>query len=209
MKIPTKILNITVVALIGLIFLAFALHGSTASIGFGNDLARDLVSKNIVADRSKTINGLEDLVKQNVNNSSKNQEVRICMVLLGKLRADDAAPLLASHLSYLVLDDRRKAVASLPMPENYYPAVDALIHIGIPSLDALLYQAANTDDRKNDKLTNYVFISVLGTQPAIAFINDAIDNQHEEQQKQRLRVLLVALRKLPTQKRTASVKLFL
>ncbi len=191
-----KTLKITAAALIALGTLAFALRGSTALIEYGNGFARDAAAKNIVADRDKTIAQLEEVVKQDVGDPNKQEAAKSAMILLGQLRADGAAPLLASHVSFLVMEDRWNHVGlQLPTPQQFFPAVGALIQIGVPAVDSLIYQASQTDNRKDDHWTNYVLVEVLGERPAIAFVQDAIQVQREQEPKQRLNALLTGLRK--------------
>jgi hypothetical protein len=197
LKAPMQILKITAIVLVALILLVFSLRGSMASIEFGNDFTRDAVAHSILADRDKTIGQLEDVVKQDVNNPVKKKAVQTSMILLGMLRADEAAPLLASHLLFRVEDQDSGNGLRLHSFDELYPAVGALVKIGVPALDSLLYQASNTDDRKDDFLTNYVLVTVLGQRPAIAFVSDTIQAQREQKRRQRLNILLISLRKYP------------
>jgi len=193
-----RTLKITAAALIALGILVFTLRGSTASIEYGNGFARDVAAKTIVADRDKTIAQLEEVVKRDVGDPNKQEAAKSAMILLGQLRADDAAPLLASHVSFRLIEERWKKALLQPLtPMQVFPAVGALIQIGVPAVDALVYQASQTDNRKDDPLTNFVLDEVLGKQPAIAFVQDAIQAQREPEPRRRLNALLTSLRKEP------------
>lgn len=210
-KIPIGIVKAAAVVVIASGFLALAFRGSTAPIEFGNDASRDMAAKSIIADREKTIGQLEDVVKQGVDNPNKKEAAKTAMILLGKLRADDAAPLLALHLSFFVMEDRWKREGlQPPSGRALYPAMDALINIGLPSVDALLWKVANadTDNPKDDDLTVYVLLHVLGKQTAMTVLTETIKGQYEEKQKLKLGVLLTGLQKSPNVPRDVTIQLF-
>ena len=211
MKPLMKPLKILASVLIVLSFLAFAFRGTTAPIEFGNDAARDLTTKSILADRNKTIGQLEDIVKSDINDPGKKDAAMTAMRLLGKLRADDSAPLLVTSLAITDPGKNKISQHTISYPE-YYPAVDALIQIGMPGVDAILESVASTDDFKQadhntkldrqkiyvrDELRNYVLVTVLGQPAAIALVTDTANNDGAPIEKERLNALLVGLRKYP------------
>ncbi len=197
-----KVLKLSAIALLAFGLLAFLLRGSVASIKYGNGPARDIASKKIIADRDKTIAQLEDVVTQDIDDPTKQDAAASAILLLGQMRANHAAPLLASHINFNPIKGRWKGQTFRPPTVfQQHPAYAALIQIGLPSVDALLDQAANTDDRKNDPFADYVLTILLGQRPAIALINDAISEAQDEKQKQRLNALITEMRKYPATSR--------
>lgn len=197
-----KVLKLSAIALLAFGLLAFLLRGSVASIKYGNGPARDIASKNIIADRDKTIAQLEDVVTQDIDDPTKQEAAKSAILLLGQMRADHAAPLLAAHIRFTLIEDRWKHQGlQPPTPAQQHPAFAALIQIGLPSVDALLDQAANMHDTKNDPLAGITLSILLGQRPAIALINDAIANTQDEKQKQRLNALITEMQKYPAMSR--------
>ena len=94
--------------------------------------------------RLNTIENLESNIRDFIGDGSRNGTVKTSIILLGRLRAVEAVPLLVEHLTFSVF---YKQVKRTQLWDEGYPCIQALSDIGFVSLDPILKQAEQTDDK--------------------------------------------------------------
>jgi hypothetical protein len=119
--------------------------------------------------------------------------VRDSILLLGKLRATEAVPLLVEHLNYGVFYKESKR---LQTPEDYYPAGQALIDIGIPSLDPVVTAMTATDDATMHQLGARIIVKILGPKLAGVYLQDKIQAETEQTRRTRLQAVMAYLNRV-------------
>lgn len=113
----------------------------------------------------------------------------LSILLLGDLRAAEAVPILLDNLEY----ENIKSIDPYRLigPDEWYPAVEALYKIGIPSVDPVI-KKLGTYDKKCVARDNCCFIlrAILGTKLALYRLEIAIEETKDLTVKQNLTVVL-------------------
>jgi hypothetical protein len=95
-------------------------------------------------------------------------------------------PLLVEHLTFSVF---YKDVKRIQLWHEGYPCIQALSDIGFASLDPLLKQAEQTDDKDYLRCAQRVCTNVLGSEMAEKYIENRIEHTTDSTQKARLQRL--------------------
>jgi hypothetical protein len=133
--------------------------------------------------RLNTIENLESNVRDLVSEGSRDKTVQTSILLLGRLRAVEAVPLLVEHLTFSVFYKQTK-----PWWDGH-PCIQALSDIGFASLDPLLKQAEQTDDKEYLRCVQRVCTNVLGSEMAEKYIENRIEHTTDSIRKNRLQRL--------------------
>jgi translation initiation factor 2B subunit (eIF-2B alpha/beta/delta family) len=133
--------------------------------------------------RLKTIENLESNVRDLVSEGSRDKTVQTSILLLGRLRAVEAVPLLVEHLTFSVFYKQ-----TTPWWDGH-PCIQALSDIGFVSLDPLLKQAEQTDDKEYLRCAQLVCMNVLGSEMAEKYIENRIEHTTDSVRRGRLQRL--------------------
>ena len=116
-------------------------------------------------------------------------EARETILLLGKLRAVEAIPLLIKNLEF--------ANGGGSYIREEFSCLGALIDIGSPALAPLLTAAANTDDAALRRLISYAFINIVRRDAAVAYIKSQAPPNLSAAQREHLDALMQDISHLP------------
>jgi len=116
------------------------------------------------------------------------------LVLLGRLHAAETIPLLVQNMTFAVFYKDTKRPQSV---EDLYPAVQALIHIGSPSLNPVLERLKNEDGETLQRTGAAVFRGVLGRVWATCVLENEIKAAGQTKAVERLRQVLRHMSELP------------
>jgi HEAT repeat protein len=141
--------------------------------------------KQQVLSNPSVIAGIEEIVKEYTQREDRRGAAKTAITLLGELQSERSIPLLVEHLTFGVFYKETKRAQS---PEDYYPAVGALVQIGKPALEPVLAKAERTDDATVLRCAALVVKDVLRTDAA-RFIREHAAQQSNPQVRQRLSVM--------------------
>jgi hypothetical protein len=147
---------------------------------------REAVAGLVEQCRLNTIKNIESNVRDLIGDDSRKGTVRTSIVLLGKLRAVEAVPILVEHLTFFVF---YKEVKHTQPWQDAYPCVQALSDIGFVSLDPLLNQVEQTDDENYLRCSAVVCRKVLGDEMTEKYIENRIDHTTDSVRRGRLQRL--------------------
>jgi hypothetical protein len=102
----------------------------------------------LLAARAKLIADLSAIIRDHENQLWRRASVHAAILILGEMRAPEAAEVLASYIAFpqqLPPAGRRPVVISAGST-THWPAAEALIKIGMPCVPALLDKLAQTDN---------------------------------------------------------------
>jgi len=148
--------------------------------------------------RRQTVSSLYRVVQGGVSHAEQHQAAKTAMEMLGEFRCDEAVPLLIDNIKFTV-GGVGKVIRGGPFADM--PAIPALIHIGLPSLDPLLKRVGETDDEVIRERAAIVVNQVLGTDLALVFVGDRRDREPYEPQRQRLARLVEQIDKVERNRR--------
>jgi hypothetical protein len=98
---------------------------------------RDEAVRSIRADRTKMLYELQRIIVQYRADPTKQENVKTAMILLGELGAKDAVPTLVDNLTFTMPAPIGASGPTLH-PLQRFPQLQALVEIGLPSLDPLV-----------------------------------------------------------------------
>jgi len=116
--------------------------------------------------------------------------VRDSILLLGKLRAAEYAPLLARHLTFEAYYKNTKRPQTT---EDLYPAVAALIDIGSPAVTPVLERLKREDGEVLERTGAAVLHGVLGSKWATVILEYELRAADQQDVRERLQRLLQRL----------------
>lgn len=147
---------------------------------------RDKAMKSIMEDRNVLIAKIEAIIIEKDKGDRKGT-LYSAIKLLGDLHANEAIPLLVKHLTLEVFYKDTKRTQPI---EDRYPAVGALIKIGLPALKVLLTEIEISNDNKMSDLVSYIFIKDLGPAVAKKYVEERLNMQQDKLKRNRLKVLI-------------------
>ena len=157
-----------------------------------------------IQDRQKLITGICKYINQ--NDKQHKLIINVCMTnaieLLGQLRATEAIPTLIDHLSFI------SALHAIAKPIGHndkfydFPALDALVHIGIPAFDPLIEKVAIDTDTTDINNIAQIFVRSLGLDESLAFLAAKESDIKTIQQKDSIEKLIkiIKSKKIETEK---------
>lgn len=158
-----------------------------------NQALRAQASAEILKRYQADVAAVLKIVEKYLPDPARGGTVKDSMLLLGKLRAAEAVPLLVRSLTYDVFYKNTKR----PQPtEDAYPAVQALIDIGAPAIEPVLKRVSSEDDPDVHRAGAAVLRGVLGQRRARSVLHDEMQTAPAEAQ-QRLRATVEILDQLP------------
>lgn len=145
---------------------------------------RKEIGQLILQDRQRLVAELQQIVREFAADEKKQEIARPAIVLLGKLRAVEAVPVLVEHLNLppVTLPGAPRLIS--PIEAN--PSVGALIEIGSPCLQPLLMKVEESDDRGTLIQAALVLNQVLGPDLAVAAVKLRLEQQKDAKVRQRL-----------------------
>jgi len=153
---------------------------------------RTQTRQQIVKERQETIRYLLEVILSRRMQEEKRPAVVAAIELLGELRASEAVPALADLLLY---GERKEleyspVMTELRVPRLHFPAVRALIKIGVPALDEMARRIAETPTPFPGAIVKghcrVVITEVLGSDLAAEFLRIKSTQTDVPEQKQRL-----------------------
>jgi hypothetical protein len=147
-------------------------------------------SAEILKRRDADIDALMQLLQRKLAGDDRQGTVKDVMLLLGKLRAVRAVPILVHNLKYEVFYKNTKRPQTT---EDLYPAVNALIDIGSPSLNPILERLRREDDAIVTKAGVAVIRGVLGERLASALVKEEAGAEQSPDRKRRLETVARAI----------------
>jgi len=140
-------------------------------------------AQRIRARRFQTVSALYQVATRALRDPSQELSAKTAMLLLGELGGKEAIPLLLDNIKFTV-----RAPAS-GLRGGYFrtmPAVDALIDIGLPSLDPLVKRVADSDDEVTRERAAIVVAQVLGADLGLLFVRDRQQREANQAKRDRL-----------------------
>ena len=154
---------------------------------------RARASSDILQRREAEIDVLMQLLERRLVNDDRQGTVKDVMLVLGKLRASRAVPLLVRNLTYEAFYKNTKRPQTT---EDLYPAVAALIEIGSPSLKAVLERVTNESDPTVTRTAAAVIHGVLGGRWASSWLKEEASTERLGDRKRRLEAVGHAIEEL-------------
>lgn len=151
---------------------------------------RDAATTEIMAARKETIRKCEDIVRDSIKEEDRRGTAATSILLLGKLRSQESAPLLVEYLTFEVFYKETKRPQTL---EDRHPCVKALIEIGIPSVDLVLDKATKSQEARVIECSSKVLRGVLGDDIAKAYVERRMARDSQIAGKDALSRILKAL----------------
>ncbi|HPA46721.1 MAG TPA: hypothetical protein PK395_13225 [bacterium] len=148
-----------------------------------NPKERENATVMIVAARDEAIKQAEKIITESADIESQKGMVKTSILLLGKLQSQHSVSLLVNRLTFALFSMSVKRVQTF---EDAYPCVQALIDIGLPSIDPLVEKVKNDDDEKVVRCAGKVIKTVLGKDAAIEYLTQKMSKEGEEVKKTRL-----------------------
>ena len=155
---------------------------------------RARVSAEILKRRDADIDALMQLLESKLAGADRQGTVKDVMLLLGKLRAVQAVPLLVRNLTYEAFYKNTKRPQTTG---DLYPAVNALIDIGSPSLHPVLERLRSEDDPIVTRTGAVVIRGVLGERLASAMVKEEAGHERAADRKRRLEAVAKAINDVP------------
>lgn len=152
----------------------------------------------MIEQRRANISALLGILKEGPSKRG-NTVVAQAIRTLGELRAAGAATELVRHLSFepdpQPLKGSKKALRDT---KEYWPAVGALVKIGLPAVEPLVELMATSDEEKNTTLAGTTTLLILGYDMRNSYLQAKIRETDDEQRRKRLESYIVSA---PTQKK--------
>ena len=148
----------------------------------------------ILKRRDVEIDALMQLLERKLAGDDRQGTVKDVMLLLGKLRAVRAVPLLVRNLTYEAFYKNTKRPQ---ITQDLYPAVNALIDIGEPSLNPVLERVRNEDDPTVARTGAAVIRGILGERVASILVKEEAAAEHDANRKRRLEAMAHTIHDLP------------
>jgi HEAT repeat protein len=155
---------------------------------------RAKASEQVLAGRKADIGAVLKVVEKYLGDDSRRGTVKDNMLLLGKLRAVEAVGLLVRNLTFEVFYKNTKRPQTI---EDLYPAVQALIDTGTPSLGPVLERLAAEDDELLHRTGAAVLLGILGRSHARALLKEEMGSAKSVSAQVRLRKVGTLLETLP------------
>jgi hypothetical protein len=133
------------------------------SLQSDDEAARTRAVQEILHDQSAAVEQVSAIVRKYASDPAKKGTVKSSMELLGKLRAKDAVPLLVDNLTFAVFYKNTKALQNA---DTLYPAVSALIEIGMPAIEPVLARVEASSADADLQAGAAVLRGVLGAELA-------------------------------------------
>ena len=114
------------------------------------------------------LNELVPLAEKLLANEDKKGSAKTVILLIGKLKINDAIPFLVEHISFQAF---YKNVKRLQPPEDRFPCVQALVDIGKGSLEPVVTMSKGTDDKVRLKCAAIVIAKILEAKDADTFVD--------------------------------------
>lgn len=144
------------------------------------------VAVNFNADRNQLV---MELLKIFQNQASSNLNQCAAAYYLGEMRVPQAVNALADKVT-LAFDSSRTPIFHFPIISGY-PAMDALVKIGNPSIPAVIRNLAESDDAKVRELSLKVLYRIDGDKDIVQLrLQKAIAAQKDSQKQARLQAAL-------------------
>jgi hypothetical protein len=104
--------------------------------------------RELLHERNSTISQLISAIEEKADRSSNHAFVRDAMTVLGDIRASEAIDVLVRHIAYprtATIEDRQFTSAGrISIGDAGLPAIDALVKIGEPCVDAVIMKIRTT-----------------------------------------------------------------
>lgn len=144
--------------------------------------------------RPEDIAEIRRIAEKYLPNATRQGTVRDSILLLGKLRAVVEIPFLVRNLTFQAFYKNTKRPQP---PEDLYPAVQALIDIGKPSVQPVLSRLASEDGDQLEANGALVLHHILGRDGAQAMLSAEIAVKRDQRVQARLRRVAAAVGRLP------------
>lgn len=132
-------------------------------------LARRAAIEAIVGQHRQTIRETLSLVETAIRDRDS-ATAKAGIAVLGELRAEEAIPLLVENLTTILPPEFAGGKAFRPIQEGAF--VGALLRIGSPALEPLVKAASKSDDKMRTLLTGFILARLLGTDVALAYVDE-------------------------------------
>ncbi len=139
------------------------------------------------------VDALLQLLERKLAGDDRQGTVKDVMLLLGRLRAVRAVPLLVHNLTYEAFYKNTKRPQTT---QDLYPAVNALIDIGSPSLTPVLERLRSEDDPIVMKAGAAVIRGILGERVASAVVKEESSAEVAPGRKHRLEAVARAIQEV-------------
>jgi hypothetical protein len=147
------------------------------------------VAVNFNADRNQLV---MELLKIFQNQASSNHNQCAVAYYLGEMRAPQVVNALADKVT-LAFDSSRTPIFHFPIISGY-PAMDALVKIGNPSIPAVIRNLEESEDAKVRELSLKVLYRIEGDKDIVQLrLQKALEVQQDSKKKARLQTALQAL----------------
>jgi len=146
----------------------------------------------IVNFRNQAIEEAEMIIRGFDGQDANRKIVKDAILLLGRLECQHSIPLLADRLTFFVIIVENVTFAKVragyrgPALESVYPCVQALIDIGLPSIDPLVEKVKSDDDKTVILCAGKVIETVLGKDSAVEYLMWKMSKEDDEVKKTRL-----------------------
>jgi hypothetical protein len=109
---------------------------------------RQEAKSELLAARAKLITDLSGIIRDHDNQLFRTASVKSAMLILGEMRAPEAAEVLASYIAFpqKLPPAGRRVVVMRGGSATHWPAAEALIKIGAPCVPAVVDKLAHTDN---------------------------------------------------------------
>lgn len=143
-----------------------ACGGDTNSVSgllSANPLERQHASDRVLKQRADIIRELVSVIERPDTDKSCDGPLHRAIVLLGKLRAEEAVEPLADRLMFI--PEGFRVEEDIPS-EAYYVSAVALVQIGYPSINVMLSRIKLTQDQRERSLAGWVVSQIEGKEQA-------------------------------------------
>jgi len=154
---------------------------------------RAVGARSALEKRAASVRAAMAVVKRFAPDPERGGTARDAMRLLGEMRAAEAIPVLVEHMTVSVF---YKSSKRPQVPDDAYPAVGALVDIGLPSIEPVVAKAVGSDDPKVTRCAGVVVRLALGDAIARAYVKMRIDAEGDKIKKRRLEKLAAMLGEL-------------
>jgi HEAT repeat protein len=152
--------------------------------------ARRSAIERIVSKRDVPEEDIRALAEKHMQGPKKGT-AKDAILLLGRLRSTSSVPWLLDRLTFSVFYKETKRPQP---PADRFPAVQALIDIGLPSIKPVLARAAANNDPEVRVAAGAVLVGILGSRGAVTRLESEIAAAREPAAKAALQATLDHLR---------------
>jgi len=164
--------------------------GPFAQLKSEREPERQAAVEAIVTYRNDAINAAEQIIEEFGQHEDRKGTVKASILLLGKLQSQRSVPLLLDYLTFEVFYKASKRTQSV---EDRFPAVQALVDIGLPSVDPVIDRIEKSKDGTVLVCAAKVLIGILGKDRAIEYVKQKLASEGDPLRKQRLSDLIAAV----------------